>query len=205
MGRRVIDGPDRSRLLIDVPTGILIDCRSKDITFAIGLVNSSSFTGTHIISSFIIHMSTVFTSIFNNEARAEGSRSVRAARGSGRHCSMLDHVQARAACRAAIRREVTPFDFNIGRYHVSPFLRCCVATARLIFNLRSLGLRKVSRIWRHKTSTSDHRRLGPRKGLRTYTGMTSLWWRAVLLVGSWSGWRPVHTSVLSFVGGLPKR
>jgi len=32
MGRRVIDGPDRSRLLIDVPTRILMDCRSKDIT-----------------------------------------------------------------------------------------------------------------------------------------------------------------------------
>ena len=47
MGRRVIDGPDRSRLLIDVPTGILIDCRSEDITPAIGSVNSSSLTGTH--------------------------------------------------------------------------------------------------------------------------------------------------------------
>jgi len=47
MGCRVIDGPDRSRLLIDVPTGILIGCRSKDITPAIGSVNSSSFTGTH--------------------------------------------------------------------------------------------------------------------------------------------------------------
>ena len=42
MGRHVIDGPDRSRLLIDVPTGILIDYRSKDITPAIGSVNSSS-------------------------------------------------------------------------------------------------------------------------------------------------------------------
>jgi len=65
-------------------------------------------------------MSTVFTSIFNNEARAEGSRSVRAARGSGRHRTMLDHVQSRAAHRAAARREVTPFDFNIGQYQVSP-------------------------------------------------------------------------------------
>ena len=65
-------------------------------------------------------MSTVFTSIFNNEARAEGSRSVRAARGRGRHHSMLDHVQSRAARRAVVRQEVTPFDFNIGRYQVSP-------------------------------------------------------------------------------------
>jgi len=77
-------------------------------------------------------MSTVFTSIFNNEARAEGSRSVRAARGRGRHNSMLDHVQSRAARRAAVRQEVTPFDFNIGRYQVSRFFRYCVATARLI-------------------------------------------------------------------------
>ena len=65
-------------------------------------------------------MSTSFTGIFNNEARAEGSRSVRAVRGSGRHRSLLDHVQSRAARRAAARREITPFDFNIGRYHVSP-------------------------------------------------------------------------------------
>ena len=65
-------------------------------------------------------MSTVFTSIFNNEAHAEGSCSVRAARGSGRHRSMLDYVQSRAAHRAAARREVTPFDFNVGRYQVSP-------------------------------------------------------------------------------------
>jgi len=56
MGRRVIDGPDRSRLLIDVLTGILIDCRSKDITPAIGSVNSLSFTGTHIISSHHHHV-----------------------------------------------------------------------------------------------------------------------------------------------------
>ena len=95
MGRRVIDGPDRSRFLIDVPTGILIDCRSKDITSAIGSVNSPTFTGTSTLSS-IITMSNVFTSIFSNEARAEGSHSVRAACGSGRHRSMLDHVQSRA-------------------------------------------------------------------------------------------------------------
>ena len=65
-------------------------------------------------------MSTSFTGIFNNASRAEGSRTLRATRGSGRHRSMLDNVQARAARRAAVRREVTPFDFNIGRYHVSP-------------------------------------------------------------------------------------
>jgi len=53
IGRRVIDGPDRSRLLIDVPTGILIDRRSKDITSAIGLVSSPTFTGT-LLSSFLI-------------------------------------------------------------------------------------------------------------------------------------------------------
>jgi len=63
-------------------------------------------------------MSNTFTSIFNNEARAEGVCSVRAARGSGRHCSMLDYVQSRAARRAEARREVTPFDFNIGRHRV---------------------------------------------------------------------------------------
>jgi len=65
-------------------------------------------------------MSTTFSSIFNNDARAEGIRSICAARGSGHHHSMLDHVQSRAARRAAARREVTPFDFNIGRYQVSP-------------------------------------------------------------------------------------
>ena len=63
-------------------------------------------------------MSNTFTSIFNNEARAEGVRSVCAARGSGHHCSMLDYVQSRAACRAEARWEVTPFDFNIGRHRV---------------------------------------------------------------------------------------
>jgi len=63
-------------------------------------------------------MSNTFTSIFNNEARAEGVRSVRAARGSSRHRSMLDYVQSRAARRVEARREVTPFDFNIGRHQV---------------------------------------------------------------------------------------
>jgi len=63
-------------------------------------------------------MSTTFSSIFNNEARAEGVRSVRAAQGSGRHHSMLDYVQSRAARRAEACWEVTPFDFNIGRYQV---------------------------------------------------------------------------------------
>ena len=65
-------------------------------------------------------MSTSFTGIFSNETRAQGSRTVRAARGSGRHNSMLDNVQSRASRRAAARREITPFDFNIGRYPVSP-------------------------------------------------------------------------------------
>jgi len=105
-------------ILINVPTGILMDYRSKDITPAIGSVSSSSFTGTHIITP-IITMSTVFTSIFNNETRAEGVHSLRAARGSGRHNSMLHNVQSRASRRAAARREVTPFDFNVGRYPVS--------------------------------------------------------------------------------------
>ena len=70
-------------------------------------------------------MSSSTIGIFSNEARAEGSRSVRAARGSGRHRSMLDHVQSRASRRAAARREITPFDFNIGRYHVSPLQMSC--------------------------------------------------------------------------------
>jgi len=70
-------------------------------------------------------MSANFSSIFTNEARAEGSRSVRAARGSGRHRSMFDYVQSRAARRAAARREITPFDFNIGRYPVRPFQMSC--------------------------------------------------------------------------------
>jgi len=118
MGCCVINGPDRSRLLIDVPTGILIDSRSKDITPAIGSVSSPTFTGTHIHQPLII-MSNVFTSIFNNEACAEGTHSVRAARGLGRHRSMLDYNQSRAARCAEARQEVTPFDFNIGRYQVS--------------------------------------------------------------------------------------
>jgi len=70
-------------------------------------------------------MSTSFTGIFNNVSRAEGSRTLRATRGSGRHRSMLDNVQARAARRAAVRREITPFDFNIGRYQVSPLQMLC--------------------------------------------------------------------------------
>jgi len=64
-------------------------------------------------------MSTSFTSIFTNDTRAQGVRSLRAARGRGRHNSLLDNVQSRAARRLAPRREVTPFDFNIGRYQVS--------------------------------------------------------------------------------------
>jgi len=119
MGRCVIDGPDCSRLLIDVPTGILIDCRSKDITPAIGSVSSSTFIGTHVYTPLII-MSNIFTSIFNNKAHAEGAHSVCAAHGSGRHRSMLDYTQSRAARRVATRREVTPFNFNIGHYQVSP-------------------------------------------------------------------------------------
>ena len=51
-------------------------------------------------------MSTTFTSIFDNDTRAEGVRSVHAARGSGRHHSLLDHVQSRAARQAAAHREV---------------------------------------------------------------------------------------------------
>ena len=65
-------------------------------------------------------MSNVFTSIFNNDARAEGVRSLCAARGRDRHRSMLDYNQSWAARRAAAHREVTPFDFNIGQYQVCP-------------------------------------------------------------------------------------
>jgi len=119
MGRHVIDGPDRSRLLIDVSTGILIDYWSKDITPAIGSVNSPTFIGTHTSNPLLI-MSKVFTSIFNTEARAEGMRSIHAVRGAGRHRSMLDHNQSCAARCMEAHREVTPFDFNIGQYQVSP-------------------------------------------------------------------------------------
>ena len=65
-------------------------------------------------------MSSTFSSIFNTEACIEGVRSLRAARGSGRHHSMLDYNQSRAARHAEAHREVTPFDFNIGQYQVSP-------------------------------------------------------------------------------------
>ena len=64
-------------------------------------------------------MSTSFTGIFSNETRAEGSHTLRAARGRGRHNSILNNVQSRAARRLAPRRDVTPFDFNVGRYQVS--------------------------------------------------------------------------------------
>ena len=63
-------------------------------------------------------MSQSFTSIFNNDTRAQGVRSLRAACGRGRHNSILDNVQSRAARRLAPRREITPFDFNVGRYQV---------------------------------------------------------------------------------------
>jgi len=173
MGRRVIDGPDRSRLLIDVPTGILIDNRSQDITPAIGSVNSPSFTGTHHQPILLIHMSTSTTGLFTNASRAEGSRTLRATRGSGRHRSMLDNVQSRASRRAAARREITPFDFNIGRYQVSPFFRYHVVIARLIFNLRSLGLKRAFRILRPKTYTSGRQKCGPKRGSKTSIGTTS--------------------------------
>jgi len=42
-------------------------------------------------------MSNIFTSIFNNNARAEGVRTLRAARGSGCHASILDNTQSQAA------------------------------------------------------------------------------------------------------------
>jgi len=171
-------------ILIDVPTGILIDYRSKDITLAIGSVSSPSFTGTHIIFSLIITMSTVFTSIFNNEARAEGSRSVCAARGRGRHNSMLDHVQSRAACCVSVRREVTPFDFNIGQYQVSLLFRCRVVTVRLIYNLRSLGLKKGFLILMRTSSTSGLQRLGLRRRSRICTRTTLFGQPVVLLGGS---------------------
>jgi len=70
-------------------------------------------------------MSNVFTSIFNNDARAEGVRSLRAARGRDRHRSMLDYNQSQATRRAAAHREVTPFDFNIGCYQVSLLQMSC--------------------------------------------------------------------------------
>jgi len=65
-------------------------------------------------------MSTNFSSIFNNKAHAEDMRSVHAACGASRHRSLLDYNQSRAARRAAANQEVTPFDFNIGWYQVSP-------------------------------------------------------------------------------------
>ena len=135
-------------------------------------------------SPSIITMSTIFTSIFNNEARAEGSRSVRAARGRGRHNSMLDNVQSRAARRAAVRREVTPFDYNLGRYQVGLLFRCCVVTARLIFNLRNLRLKRESLIRTLTPSISGRRRLGLRRLSRTCTGTTSFGQLVVLLGGS---------------------
>ena len=71
-------------------------------------------------------MPRVFSSIFNNDDRNEGVRSLRLAQGSARGLSLLEHTQSRAARRAALRqenlefgREATPFDFNIGRYQVS--------------------------------------------------------------------------------------
>ena len=137
MGRRVIDGPDRSRFLINVPTGILIDIWSKDITPAIGSVNSPTFTGTSL-SSLLITMSANFSFIFNNEVRAEGMCSVRAARGSGRYHSLLDHNQGQAARCAVANREVTPFDFNIGRYQVSPSLDTLSCSCET--DLQSLGV-----------------------------------------------------------------
>ena len=70
-------------------------------------------------------MSTSFTGIFNNDTRVEGARSLRAARGRGRHDSILNRVQSRATRRLAPRRAITPFDFNIGRYQVSPLQMSC--------------------------------------------------------------------------------
>ena len=72
-------------------------------------------------------MSNVFTSIFNNDACIEGVRSLFAAHGAGRHQSILNNTQSRAArCAArceenwAVGQEVTPFDFNISWNLVSP-------------------------------------------------------------------------------------
>ena len=150
-------------------------------------------------------MSTSFTSIFTNDTRAQSVHSLRAARGSGRHNSILDNVQSRASRRVVARREVTPFDFNIGRYHVSPFLRYYVVAARLIFNLRSLGLRKVSRIRRLKTYTSGRQKCGPKRGSKTSLGMTSSWRLVVSRGGSSTGWRPVRINVPFFDEGLRRR
>ena len=77
------------------------------------------------------------TGLFTNDTRAQGVRSLRAARGRGRHNSILDNVQSRAARRSAARREVTPFDFNIGRYQVSPLQISCNGDET---DLQSLGI-----------------------------------------------------------------
>jgi len=165
MGRRVIDGLDCSRLLIDVPTRILIDIRSTDITPAIGLVNSQPSPVLPIQQPLIISMSSTFSSIFTTGNRIEAVRSLCAARGSGRHCSLLDNNQGRAARRMEARREVTPFDFNISRYQVSPSFISHVVTARLIYNLRSLGGKKDVLIRMPRPSMNVRRRYGQKKGL----------------------------------------
>jgi len=74
-------------------------------------------------------MSANFSSIFKNKEHAEGVCSLRVTGGAGRHCSMLDHNQGRAARRAAANWEVTPFNFNISQYQVctssdTPFCSC---------------------------------------------------------------------------------
>jgi len=160
--------------LIDVPTGILIGIRSKDITPAIGSVNSPTFIGTSF-SQPLITMSNTFTSIFNNNACIKGVCSLRVTRGTDHHCSILDNVQSQGACWAEnqeMAREVTPFDFNLGWYSVSP-LRYLVEIARLILNFRSLGQQRVSSIPTLRLSTWGCQRLGPKRGLRTSIGTTS--------------------------------
>ena len=64
------------------------------------------------------------------------------------------------------------------------FFWCCVATVRLIYNLRSLGQKKVSRIPRRRTFTIAHRRPGLKRDSKICIGTTLSWWLVVSLVGS---------------------
>jgi len=101
MGRRVIDGPDRSRLLIDVPTGILIDIRSSDITPAIGSVSFPTFTGTSPFQPPITTMPRDSSDLARSRVPRPGTWSA--------------HQTAR---RSVQRRGETPMDFNVAGHRV---------------------------------------------------------------------------------------
>ena len=102
MGRRVIDGPDRSRLLIDVPTRILIDIRSTDITPAIGSVSFPTFTGTSQFQQpLIITMPHDSSQLARSRVARPGTWSAN-----------------QTARRSAQRRGETPMDFNVAGHRV---------------------------------------------------------------------------------------